>query len=136
MEENWQIRKLQLWNRFWVCLLVIATLTWAGKHFIDAQTRDLYTLHDTWDGQGLKLSAMSDGPFVVTHLVDRYSKTWAALPRPVAVVNSHGAYIPVEEMQKLYWQDYLDQPCPFPLKNADIKALYYLPLTTNRIGER
>ena len=113
MEQDWQIRKLQRWNRFWVCLLVIAALTWAGHNFIVAQTQNLYTLYDTWDGQGLSLSAMTDGPFVVTHLVDRYSRSWAALPRPIAVVDSYGAYISMEDMKKLHWQDYHDQPCPF-----------------------
>lgn len=136
MEQDWQIRKLQRWNRFWVCLVVIAALTWAGHSIIDAQSQGISVLYGTWDGQGLKLSAMTDGPFVVTHLVDQYGKTWAALPRPIAVVDSHGSYIPVEDMKKLRWQDYLGQPCPFPVKNANISAFYYRPLTTKRTGER
>jgi hypothetical protein len=136
MELERQMRRLLLWNRFWLSLLIMTALAWGVHSFIAAETQDTYTLTERWDGQGLKLSALTDGPFVITHLVDRRTRSWAALPSPIAVVDSHGVYIPINDVKKLHWQDYLGQPCPFPATNARITALYYRSLTAHQYGER
>jgi hypothetical protein len=132
MEQNKQIRRLLVWNRIWLLLWVCVGIAWGTRtalSYIDAQFFSLSSERPRKSTEGLRFSAASDGPFVITHLIDVKSRSWAALPRSVAVTDSYGASFEIDDIKKLDWRGRHGEQVPFPEDNAAISVLFYRPLT-------
>jgi hypothetical protein len=133
--DNREMRRLVWWNRFWLGLLLLATMAWGANTLLDRARAGVRELRVRWDDGGLNLTSASDGPFVVTHLVrigtaTEAEKAVADLPTPIAIIDSGGAYIKREAYRKLTWRNFLGDPVPSPPEGAPIRALYYRPLAT------
>lgn len=131
--------RLVWWNRFWAVLWLCSAAAW-GRQALLAEARQMTTrLTAHWSGPDLTLRSVSDGPFLVTHLV-RYGtpseadKAVAALPQPLAIIDSGGATIPRDLYRKLVWRNFLGQRVPAPPEGAPVGALYTRPLATNPGG--
>jgi hypothetical protein len=131
-----RLRRLELWNRFFVALLALAFLGTAVALFLlrayDETQSKIYALHAIWlPGGEIKFSATSDGPFIVTHLVVdgglEPEKKVARLPQPIAIIDSHGAVLSKTQILKLAWVDIYGQTTAAPKAGSVIKALYYRP---------
>jgi hypothetical protein len=133
------VRRLVFWNRFWLCLLLIAVgARWLFLWFDAFHT----SLRVIWTDSGLRLTTASDGPFVVTHLAlmgwevgSENQKAVAPLPQPIAIIDSDGAIISAAELSKLTWRNVHGQPAPPPPTGAPLRALYYRPLFTPSAGQ-
>ena len=125
------MRRLLFWNRFFITLLVLSVL------FLGAQwkMRELRELKVSWQGDGsIRLRSASDGPFVVTHLAlpgdsGVGARASAALPRPLAVIDSSGGELLESEVARLIWMDDHGQKMPAPLPGTPLRALYFEPNT-------
>jgi hypothetical protein len=131
------VRRLVVWNRFWLGLLVLALLLWLGRWLIHGSDWLPTLLRVVWHNGGLALTTWSDGPFVVTHLIldgreaaDESQKAVAQLSTPVVIIDSKGANISPEEVKKLIWNDTTGRSISPPREGAPIRALYYRPLRT------
>lgn len=130
MEPEKRVRRLLVWNQVWLCLLILVLAAWWFSAFVARSREDMASLSAGWDGAGLKLRSPTDGPFVVTHVVNYGvgDKSWAALPRPLAVIDSYGAYLRAEDIRRLDWQDYFGQKVAAPTDLSHVTVLYYIPL--------
>lgn len=136
MDRETQIRRLMWWNQLWIGLLTIGAILGGGYYYLARSTYSaMYELKSEWSSTGLRLNASSDGPFVVTHLVYKGFVSWAALPKPLAIIDSGGAYIPIKDIQKLDWRDNANEPCEPPKQFTEVEVLYYRPLATKRREE-
>ena len=124
-----QLRRLLWWNRFFVSVLLMAAL-FAGAQW---KLREMRELKVSWQPDGsVSLRAVSDGPFVVTHLTlpgDRQigARASAALSRPLAVIDSGGASLAEAEVARLIWVDAHGQKMPAPAPGTPLSALYFEP---------
>ena len=89
-----------------VTVLLLALLAIAGWQWLTLSVRQSLSpqCFQSEDG-GVRFSATSDGPFVVTHVVGYGPKgrNVAALPEPVASIESGGYEIPLAVLKKLHW---------------------------------
>ncbi|MBS1707932.1 MAG: hypothetical protein JSS65_04335 [Armatimonadetes bacterium] len=126
-----RVIRLGWWNLLWVTLSIVGGLAlgfvWLGTYV----RSEIHQVRCTPSGDGLRLSVSDDGPFVVTHLVYSAHKATAALPEPVAIIDSHGGEISKETIAKLKWTDILGQESD-PPKLDDIQALYIDVRTTKK----
>src|SRR4028118_18775 len=135
--DDKKIRRLVIWNRIWLVLLVLALVSFAGSAWLGSTFSRARALSATWLPSGeVRLSSASDGPFVVTHLVkyghDEGEKAVARLPQPIAIVDSAGATIEKDVIAKLAWVNIFGEPVPAPNVGSNIEVLYYRPEVTNR----
>lgn len=128
MDVEREIRKLKRWNAVCVTTLILIVGWMAGARVIESFRESMRTLEYSRDGDVLRLSASTDGPFVVTHIsVEGYpepGKLWAALPEPLAIIDSHGGYV---DLSKLNWYDYMGEPANPPGSQTPLEALYFVP---------
>jgi hypothetical protein len=129
------VRRLVLWNRLWLGLLVLGILLAGAQHLSQRLLASTRQLRAAWSDGGLTFSSISDGPFVVTHLSvpgvqSEGDKAVAQLAVPVAIIDSRGARLDPEELRKLTWRNIYGQPVPPPQEGAPIRALYFRPLQT------
>lgn len=85
--------------------------------------------------ESLSFSSMSDGPFLVTHLV-RYSeyegdKAVAPLPQAIVIIDSHGAMLTAREGSKLSWVILFGEPTKGPASTDELKGLFYRSQVSN-----
>lgn len=78
------------------------------------------------DGPVVRLSAVDDGPYVVTHLVS--GKDMASIDPPLAIIDSEGGEI---DFSKLKWHDWKGEAVESPI-DSGLDALYLRPLRTGR----
>jgi hypothetical protein len=134
-----QLRRLMLWNRFWLGLFMVLLvggggLSWFNR-FVDNVDNNVRALKVSWiaDG-GIKFSSSSDGPFVVTHLVkvarSEQEKSVARLSQPIVIVDSAGATLSKSEFDKLSWHGYQGDAQSSPAAGTAITAFYYKPVVT------
>lgn len=136
------VRRLLFWNRFWLGLLLASAVLGASLRLLRNSIRSTHQLRVAWSNDGgLSFSSVSDGPFVVTHLIlggreaeTEGKKAVAELPRPVAIIDSRGASLSPEQLGKLTWRDISGRPISPPGEGAPIRALYYRPLSTPPAG--
>ena len=130
--EHAEVRRLLLWNRVLLVILLLAALGAAGSSLLARLETKAMGLSASRSNGGLRLSTASDGPFIVTHLVywedGARSQAYAALPEPLVIIASGRASVEKEKLQKLAWRSYLGGPAPVPPEGAAITALYYRPL--------
>ncbi len=126
IEQERLIGRLVLWNRVWLGVLIAISLACIGQFGLAAIHRDMETVQAGWDGRGLRLTSIP-GQFVVTLLGDEETWSWAALPKPIAVLDSFGAYIAREEMNKLDWSGRHNEPTEFPGQSSHISAMFNRP---------
>ena len=133
MKTNEQrIRRLEIWNRALLFLLVLVALIGAG-FMLDSKIRSgLRSLTVHWKPSGeIKFSSPSDGPLIVTHLIrfgsSEAEKIVAQLPRSLAIVDSSGAEISGDEAKLLKWLNIYGEPATAPKAGAKIGALYLSP---------
>jgi hypothetical protein len=130
-----QIRRVVIWNRLWLSLLVAAGAAWTCRALIGRIQADVRQLRVAWTGDGLALYSQSDGPFVVTHLVrwgaHDSEKAVARLPEPIAIIDSRGALVGRDTYEKLIWRNTAGDPVPAPPVGAPVGALYYRPEATD-----
>jgi hypothetical protein len=124
-----QIRRLQLWNRFWICLFVVSALYFAAQNQI-RRVRTLTVAYNT-DGS-VKFRSFSDGPFVITHLAlsgdgGVGARATAALTPPLTCIDSSGAYLSQEEVSRLVWRDDHGEKMRAPSPGSKLAALYFDP---------
>lgn len=126
------LRRLMIWNRFWCALILLSALSWG---LLTAHHK-MCELRVRWgDDDGLRFSAMCDGPFVITHLQklsqsNEGEKAVAELPQPIVIFDSHGAIIAKSELDKLVWLDIYGHKTTPPAAGAKISAIYYKPSRT------
>jgi len=132
-----QINRLIFWNRFWLTLFILHLLGYGSLYALKSVTGDTYVLRPAWDSEkGLSFHAASDGPFVITHLVDRRQYITAALQPPLAYIDSAAVGLSVEEFKKLKWQsDFLDEEVTPPKDGTNVTALYYRPQEARKRDE-
>jgi hypothetical protein len=123
-----EIRRLVIWNRLWLAGLILVSVWYGAARLIASAQASLYQLRPSWDGEVLRLTAPSDGPFVVTHLVNRSNQSTAPLPHPLGYIESHGVYITGDEYKKLEWRSMYGEKIAGPPVGAKVTALYYRPL--------
>lgn len=84
-------------------------------------------LHWTRDGDTLRVSSVTDGPYVLTHVVARgeseSEKRWAPLAEPVAIIDSEGGSI---DLTLLKWRDLTGALADAPTDQR-IEVLYLVP---------
>ena len=140
-KDSQQLRRLVIWNRIWIGLAVLLTLSLAGR-WVDQQIfTEIHKLHITWTAQGdLDFSSLSDGPFIVTHLVKvqpiEPTPSVAELPIPIVIIDSAGAILKKSDFESLSWFSYLHEPHPAPIAGTQVIAFYYRPLRTGPTLER
>lgn len=129
------VRSLIGWNRFWLAVLILAGLAlWAASQLNEAlEWRRQHLEARLWEAK-LSLAPLSDGPFVITHLVSRSESPpyvrYALLPQPVVIVDSEGTSVDSAVLGKLVWRDKMHRRVPAPPSDAVIRALYQRPLET------
>lgn len=139
-----QIRRLTLWNRFWLGLVLLYALSLAGNLLTEHFSRDALRLHLSWshsatvkDGSALSLSKNQGSPFVVTHLVKEAArhqeKAVAALPEPFLIYHlKTSVSITPSELAKLAWIQLDGKRVAPPRPGQPVTAVYYkmLEVTT------
>ncbi len=137
MDRETQIRRLVWWNQLWIGLLTIGVILGGGYYFLTTSVYPtLYELKAGWSDEGLRFTMLGNGPYVVTHLVDWKTKSWTELSKPIVVLDSYGAKIPMKEVKKLAWRDMMNEPCEPPKQLTEVEALYYRSLVTERREKR
>lgn len=142
--QNPQIRRLILWNRFWLTLVTLAALVGGFKYLehrlIKDSMRLFFTSHvrpeDGRTGKServLIFSTNQGGPFIVTHLA--YGADFVAeLPQPrfipgpkgIAYADTDWSTIYESELDKLSWHNcYSGEKVRPPKINEPVRALYY-----------
>jgi len=119
-----RVRTLERWNGFWKLVVVLALAGLAGNHFLLSATRNTRALSGQTTAEGLRLRSVSDGPFLVTHLYywggGGASKRVAALPEPLMIIDSGGARIPRQQLQRLRWKNSLGEEDSAPPADGEI----------------
>jgi hypothetical protein len=130
-----QLKRILAWNRFWLAVLLLALLSWGAVFFIRNSLEDMKSVAAHWDGKVLRLAAVTDGPFVVTHLAtygaNEGEKATAVLSEPIAIIDSKGASMEPTDWDRLIWRSAItgEKVAPPPV-GTPIIALYHRPLTT------
>jgi len=131
MDER-DVRRLIWWNRLWLALLLVGAICWGAQRLLDQVKTNTRALNIRWLDGGLKLSSVSDGPFLVTHLVGLpghdAGKLIAQLPTPLAIIDSGGAKITRDDYRKLVWKNYTGTRVAAPAEGAPLRALYVRPV--------
>lgn len=128
--EN-QVRRLQLQIRL-QAVAVIALLIWvAGGYalpWLDARR----IVRIDRQGNAVRITSPSDGPFVITHLTvngwdagNAQDQRVAALPRPLACIDSVG--VEIQDISKLDWRDVRGDPASVPVAETRLSALLLRP---------
>lgn len=126
MDVEREIRKLRRWNAFFVIVLVLLAGWFLVRWQVSLVHESIHTLRYSRDGDMLRISAPWDGPFVVTHITaagEYEPKLWAALPEPLAIIDSSGGDV---DLAKLKWRDKMGEPAD-PPGSQTVEALYYEP---------
>ena len=125
--DNREIRRLVWWNRLWLALVLAGALVWLLAARLEQVSNPPVKVW--WQGQDLQFGSMSDGPFVVTHLVIHHAghapEAVALLPEPVVISESGRKTLHQSAWRKLRWNGYSGNPVPSPEASAPIRALYY-----------
>lgn len=126
------VGRLIWWNRLWLTLLLVGAICWGAQRLLDQVKTNTRALNIRWQDGGLKLSSVSDGPFLVTHLVrlpgHDAREAIAQIPTPLAIIDSSGAKITRDEYLKLVWKNYTGTPAIAPVEGAPLRALYVRPV--------
>lgn len=72
--------------------------------------------------EGLRMSCLSDGPILITHLTDGVSKTTQLNP-PLAIIESGGVRLSKAEFDRLTWVDSEGHPTS-PAPPEKVQILY------------
>jgi hypothetical protein len=112
--------------------VVLSLLVVAGEVWLNSMRANIRALAVKWQPDGeIRFYSVSDGPFVITHLVkhgsDEGGKAVARLPQPLAIVDSAGATLSKNNVAKLAWVNIYGQLVTSPKAGAEIKALYFRP---------
>lgn len=123
MDLEREVRRLKCWNALFLGLLasgLVGFEAWwrlspaLGRVQVEVRGDLLHIIH------------LSDGPFVVTHVVgrttDHTKRRVAALDPPLAFLESGSTDI---ETKNLTWQN--DQGKPAAAPSVDFEALYFIP---------
>lgn len=127
MDLEREVRRLRAWNCVWMGVVLLCAIwgLWAGPVLEGVRHPPLRLVRDA---DTVRLSATSDGPFVVTALVSSGSsepeKRWAALDPPLIIVDSHGGEV---SLRDLAWRDYLGTATNPPRQDQPLRALYLRP---------
>jgi hypothetical protein len=153
-QDATRVRHLILWNRFWLILMVLGCLAWFANWQISGFFTNFERLRVSWQPDGsLTVSSMSDGPFVITHLVksqiyvsdtdvgqavQKYEETGIAqLQRPLVIVESGWVGLSKAEFDKLNWFGRSSgEPVAPPRKGSgvQIEVLYYKSRKTQPVN--
>lgn len=97
------------------------------------------SLRPHWQGANLEISAMSDGPFVITHLVVKQpeagTEAVGRLPEPIVIVEAGRREVTGEDLRSIDWRDYRGSPIPPPIPGTPIRLLYTRPQRTTGTEE-
>ena len=91
--------------------------------------REMFRLEAKWRSDTLHVSSAKDGPWVVTHLVlkDGGKYAVAALPSPVAIIDSRGERFTTNFLQSLTWIEDSGQTSSPPKVGDRVMVFYYVP---------
>ena len=118
-------------------LWIFVSLAAISIAILSNQKAQMSQLHLRWVGDGsVKLSATKDGPFIVTHLANyEAGKVVAALPQPIAIIDSGGETISADTITKLVWRECVNgEIVDAPPKDL-IVALYFQAEIAKRYTE-
>lgn len=116
----------------WAPIIGILLTVWGISLLNHQVQQDTRTLRVGWDGDNLRFTPLSDGPFVITHL-SRYGateadKAVAVLAEPLAIVDSAGTRIEAASLKRLVWRSAITYEEVAPPRSGDpVWALYYRP---------
>lgn len=123
MDLEREVIRLRKWNHFWIsCAVLIILGSVAVWQFSKAQSM-MFQLELSRNLDDVRLSAASDGPFVVTHLAAYETKTWARV-EPIAIIDSAGGYL---SLKGLTWYDLNDEVTNPPGPDTELRAFYFKP---------
>jgi hypothetical protein len=93
----------------------------------------MFPLRVSWRSDKLHVSSSKDGPWIVTHLVMRDTNQYAvaALPTPVAIIDSRGEYFTTNFLQSLTWIANSGETSAPPRYGQRMKAFYFVPKQTD-----
>lgn len=132
MDKDMQVRRLLIWNRFWLTALVMCMVLGGGWLYLQKETSSIYELKASWSDEGLRLSCVGQGPYIVTHLIDWRTKTCAELAKPIVVFDSYGGRISLSEIKALAWRNTMNEPCEPPKQFSEVEVLYSLSLIAKK----
>ncbi len=133
MEQH--TRRIVFWNRFWLTIVMLLLIGSGAWRLLSSIIESMYDLRPSWSEDGLGFSASSDGPFVITHLVDRRQYATAALQPPLAYIDSGRLLIPIEQFKKLKWYSKFGEEVTAPKDGLNVTALYYRPQEARKRDE-
>lgn len=108
----------------WILVSVMAVILIYAGYQVSVVNRMQRQLMVRRTGEGLRLSSMTDGPYLVTHLYHPERKATAALVPPIVIVDSGGAAVSAAQLKELEWVDLFGEPSSAPPVGADLCALY------------
>lgn len=112
---------------------ILLIVVWHGLTWLSGRLEeDISRVTVVRSGKGVALRTLSDRPFIVTHLAvsgwdagSESEKRTAALPAPVASIDSSGLWI--EDITKLDWRDIRGEPASVPDESTRLSALMLRP---------
>lgn len=123
-----QIRKLRRTVDFHTMVVILGVVLFAGFNYLSCTVKDMYKLKTQRNGDQLEIRTISDGPFVVTHVVasdELHGRSIAAIDPPLGIIDSGGGT--VESLSKLVWYDTRGERVKPPGEDSEIRVLYVNP---------
>lgn len=95
--------------------------------------REEMNLHLDWIDGNLQFSTLSDGTFIVTHLVviSENGTLISKLPEPIVITQAAKIVIREKTVSSLQWQDSTGKYNNVIGRQKNVKALFYRPQMTN-----
>jgi hypothetical protein len=137
MANEVKTKQRDLLARVFIGLIILVMLVTAGILLLRTTFENMYQLSADWSGEQIHVYSMSDGPWLVTHLVayqtnGYYWRAIAQLPSPVTITDSAGHYFSRQEIDKLQWVDTKGEKEAPPAVGENVGVMYIIPAESRR----